>query len=94
MSEKNKKSYEDDGRTIADMSMLSSNSWKLKRPEEDEKEEESENPRPWEQTGLTKEERRWYILGTLKAALMIAGVYIVGIGLVGWLLLTFWSMMN
>jgi hypothetical protein len=40
---------------------------------------------------LTRQERRWIIWGTLRVALMIGAVYIVGGALLIWLMLTIWS---
>lgn len=40
---------------------------------------------------LTKQERRWVIWGTLRVALMIGAVYIVGGALLIWLMLTIWG---
>ena len=87
-----KKQYEDDdGRTIADMSALTPGggfkgfTQNKKKQEEQEREE-----RPWEDT-FTREERRMYMLGALKAALLIALVFIVGLGLVTAFLLFLWT---
>lgn len=40
---------------------------------------------------MTKEERRWYVLGALKAALLIGLVFIVGLGLAILLMIWFWG---
>lgn len=40
---------------------------------------------------FTKEERRWYALGALKAALLIGLAYAVGLGLVILMLLFLWG---
>ena len=71
---KNRIYDDDDGRTIADMSDIGRQPLFLPRL--------PENDRPWEQTGLTKEERLWYTLGALKAALLIALAFIGGLGLI------------
>jgi hypothetical protein len=94
---RNKKVYQDDdGRTIADMSGVSRprmlipggpGQAKSRTPEP-----EQEQPhRPWEEQGLTRQERRWYMLGALKAALLIALAFIVGLGVVILILLMLWS---
>lgn len=79
---------DDDGRTIADMSGVERQAMFLPRvPRRDllrppQQERPAEEERPWEETGLSREERRWYILGAMKAAMLIALVFIVGLGLV------------
>jgi len=40
---------------------------------------------------LTRQERRWYALGALKSALLIGGVYLVGLGVIIGLMLMFWK---
>ncbi len=65
--------YEDDGHTIANMN-LEGMPWYRKEM-------------PWEAkgqdpNGLTKEEKRWIILGAVKAALVIASFFIAGLFLV------------
>lgn len=40
---------------------------------------------------LSRQEQRWIIFGALKGALLIGGVYIVGAGLLIWLLLAIWT---
>ena len=54
-------------------------------------EEAAENPRPWEDTSLSRKERWIYALGALKASLLIGGAYIVGLGAVILLLILFWD---
>lgn len=87
-----KKVYDDDdGRTIADMSGIERQPLFLPRlpkrerpvpPAQPEPEPGSEGDRPWETSQLTREERRWYILGALKAAMLIALAFIAGLGLI------------
>ncbi|EET62208.1 hypothetical protein BRYFOR_05872 [Marvinbryantia formatexigens DSM 14469] len=88
----NKKQYDDDdGRIIADMSALSPGGGRKRfASPEKEQEESGREERPWEDT-FTKEERRMYTLGALKAALLIAMVFIIGLGLVTAFLLFLWS---
>ncbi len=51
------------------------------RPSSESMPEEEQDP----------ETRRWYILGALKAALLIGGAYVVGLGLLIALLILFWQ---
>lgn len=84
---KDRREYDDDdGRTVVDMrgvekmplfgSIVPLLRRELERPEE--------KPfRPWEtEFRLTGRERFWYIMGTLKAALLIASAYIIGLGMI------------
>ena len=80
---------DDDGHTIADMSGVERQPIFLPRlprrdlpkpPPPQERPEGEE--RPWEETGLSSEEKRWYILGALKAALLIALAFAAGLGLI------------
>ncbi len=91
-----KRTYEDDdGRTIADMSGVSRPSLFL--PRRAEEDAPSPSPRPseerpeWEQAPISREERRMYILGALKAALLIAFAFIGGLGIVILLMVLFWN---
>lgn len=93
MRNRKEKQYDDDdGRTIADMSSLSSGGgWKehiaFKKKQEDDSGKEE---KPWE-TSFTREERRMYAMGALKAAILIALVFIAGLGLVTAGLLALWT---
>lgn len=40
---------------------------------------------------LTRQERRWVILGALKSVLLIASVYLIAGALLIWLLLKIWT---
>lgn len=82
---------DDDGHTIADMSDLAPRPsmffprlpQRQRAPETPApRSEQPAEDRPWEETGLSREERRWYILGALKAALLIALAFIAGLGLI------------
>lgn len=93
-----KKVYDDDdGRTIADMSQVDRQRLFVprrgahNRPEAPTQEPEEE--RPWEAAKrlLSRQERRWYLLGALKAALLIAGVFIVIFGLAILLMILAWK---
>ena len=55
--------------------------------EPDLMDEENEEPK----LELSRQERRWIIMGALKSALLIASVYIIGGALLNWFLLTVWS---
>lgn len=85
-----KRVYEDDdGRTIADMSGVSRPNLFLPRlPPRQRDSRPATQPEPLErnapggQPELSREERRWYILGALKASLLIALVFGAGLGLV------------
>ena len=83
-----KKTYDDDdGRTIADMSDVGRQPLLLPRaprPTPSRQDDgEGEEERPWEdgEERFSREERRWYILGALKAALLIALAFILVLGL-------------
>lgn len=87
--------FEDDGRPVADMSGIDRPSlFGLKREHGKDKHSENENAengdKPWEQ-GYSKSERRAAALGALGAALLIAAVFAVGLGLVILLLVLFWN---
>lgn len=94
---KYKKEYDDDdGRTVVDMrgvekmplfgSLVPLSRRELERPEE-------KSSRPWEtEFRLTGREKFWYIMGTLKAALLIASAYIFGLGLIILLMLMVFSL--
>lgn len=82
-----KRVYDDDGRTIADMTGVSGpglftprfgkDSQENRQPEQ----QPQRSHRPWEDTGFSRKERLMVVLGTLKATMLIALAYIVGFGL-------------
>ena len=95
MAKKRKEYQDDDGRTIADMSGVSRPSLmghmpigsRTRKPVD-----EAFSARP----GLPQEDispgaRLWYMLGALKAALLIALAFIVGLGLLVLLMLLIWG---
>lgn len=92
---------EDDGRTIADMSNLAPHrnwlgGWTASTGSDSRREQPSPQPqqqrRPWEQPDtFTGSQRFWAVMGALKASLLIGLVYVVGLGLLGWLLISLWS---
>ena len=91
MDRRKKVHDDDDGRTIADMSGVNRQPLFVPRglrdasrkPQRQEPEDPQREERPWEKQEelLSREERRWYILGALKAALLIALAFILGLGL-------------
>ena len=82
--------FEDDGRTIADMSALERPSLFRKRPQSSpfgQEERQKENKaNPWEETQFTWGERLKYMGVALGAALSIAFVLLAGIALIIWLI--------
>lgn len=89
MKNKKKDDYIDNGMTVADMSEVERpNLFGFRNPnlEKDVPTSVSSNSEP-----LDKETRKWAILGALKASLLIALAYIVGIGLFILLLVLFYK---
>ena len=76
--------FEDDGRTIADMSGIVPQLTFLPRrkPREDAPSGEG--------IDLTPKEKRWAALGAMKAVLMIAGAYLLGLGVLLGILFLIW----
>lgn len=102
MSQKRRrKQYDDDdGRTIADMSSVSGGShlFGAVRPSEDdflkkEARDESGGAKGarHDESQITSEERRWYVLGAMKATLLIALAFIVGLGAAILLMILLWG---
>lgn len=95
MARKRKIYDDDDGRTIADMSGVSRPQLFTVRRIEDEESKpgvpEEADDRPWEDKSLSKKERSWFILGALKAALLIGLAFVAGLGLVIWLILALYT---
>lgn len=87
---------EDDGRTIADMSQVDRPSLLGRLPSGGHADgtgrNHTQDGAP-EQSPFTKEERRWIVLGTLKAALLIGFAFIGGLGLVILLLMLIWRIL-
>ncbi|MDY2628696.1 MAG: hypothetical protein SOW08_10370 [Lachnospiraceae bacterium] len=54
----------------------------------DEQVPDEEGARPDEE--MTRQERRWYILGALKSTLLIGGAYLMGFAVIIALMLWFW----
>ena len=73
-------SFEDDGRTIADMSGIGPTPTLLPHSRKPAASPEPVNDRPWEQPDeWTAKEKFWAVMGALKATLLIAGAYLVGL---------------
>lgn len=92
MSLKDKKTFEDDGRTIADMSGIDGYSgsalmrglFAKKNKERQSSETQIDESSLQEQ--MPKEERRAYVLGAIGAVLLIGAAFMGGIGLIIWLM--------
>lgn len=90
---------DDDGRTIASMQNVERPNLlfprRIKRyPESEYQEQENtqETNQPWKQDDpLSHSERRWAVLGALKASLMIGLAFIAGLGAVILLMLWLWN---
>lgn len=54
---------------------------------DDQENEEIQEP----EIKLTRQERRWVIMGALKSVLLIASVYVIAGALLIWLLLKIWN---
>ena len=86
-----KKEYpDDDGRTVFDMSQVSRPGTWTAHPRPPKVKEEGEKPRR-EYVPMDREDRRIYVFAALRAALLIALVFIVGFGAAIWLLIALWS---
>lgn len=72
-----KRDFEDDGRTIADMSGVEGPSLFGARPVKPKDTDAQEKKRNSEEEGFSKEFRRMYISIALKATLAIAAVFLV-----------------
>lgn len=105
MMGRRKKQYDDDdGRTIADMSQVSATpSFISQRPDknpavnahnrdgdipEDGIQKES---RSWEDTSVPLKERLMWVMGAMKATLLIGFAYLAGFAILIWLLLRLWK---
>ena len=86
-----RREYEDDGRTIADMSDVSRPSLMGHRAPEKPEDPLSRAGSGGSDDYIPPEDRKWYVLGALKAALLIALAFIVGLGIVIFALLKLWG---
>ena len=93
MARRNKVYEDDDGRTIADMSDLSRPSLLLLRKSGRRKDMEpsEDSSSAQSQQDWAPEDRRLYIIGALRAGLLIALIYFLGFGLLIGLLLLIWN---
>ncbi len=88
MSENKRDEFEDDGRTVADMSGVSRRNLfgfdpnSLRSAPGVERQRQSEPVRSAEDDGLSRKERLWAILGALKAILLVGLCFAVGMALV------------
>lgn len=93
---KDTKEYEDDdGRTIVDMRGVEKMPLfgSLVPPSRRELERPAEKKEPWrEEYHMSISEKFWYILGSLKAALLIASAYIIGLGAIILLMILVFSL--
>ena len=95
---KKRDEFEDDGRTIADMSGIVPQPTLLpRRSKRQEPLQQSGGERQelrqqsgGEQPALTKQERRWAAVGAVRAVLVIAGVYLLGLGALLGILFLLW----
>ena len=87
----------DSGRVVADMTGVGRRNLIFpgrpsgKRGELEEIPEDTQTSGSVYRDEITPEQRRWYILGAMKAALMIGAVYAVGFGIAIFLLLLIWN---
>ena len=79
--------FEDDGRTIADMSGIAPQPTIVPR-RKPRKEPETNSG---ERLELTRKEKRWAALGAMKAVLLIAGAYLLGLGILMGILFLIWK---
>ena len=95
---KKRDEFEDDGRTIADMSGIVPQPTLLPRRskrQEPLQQSGGERQEPLQQSGgeqpaLTKQERHWAAVGAVRAVLVIAGVYLLGLGALLGILFLLW----
>ena len=84
MSRKKRVYEDDDGRTIADMSDVSAPGMfvpkSLSRSRKDFEPRQEKVSQPWQENEYTAKERFLVAMGALKAALLIAMAFIVGLG--------------
>ena len=85
--------FEDDGRTIADMSDIGpAPTLRPHRRKAASPQPQPANDRPWEQApDWTAKEKFWAVLGAMKATLLIVAAYLVGLALLLALLFLLWK---
>ena len=91
MARRNKVYDDDDGRTIADMYDVTGPSMFLPRRSGRHKTPVEQNESACSEPEWEPKDRRLYIFGALRAALLIALVYAVGFALIIGLLLLIWK---
>ena len=95
MARKKRVYEDDDGRTIADMSGISGPSMLVPRSTSGTSENSSAQPEnsdhPWEDSEMSRKERLMCVLGAMKATMLITFAYLIGLGLVIFLLLLLWK---
>ena len=91
MARRNKVYDDDDGRTIADMSDVTGPSMFLPRKSGRKKLPMEQNEQSGSEQEWDPKDRRIYVFGALRAALLIALVYAVGFALIIGLLLLIWK---
>ena len=83
--------FEDDGRTIADMSDIAPAPTLRPYRRKAAAPPEPGTDRPWEQPPeWTPKAQLWAVLGVMKATLLIAGAYLVGLGVLLAVLFLLW----
>ena len=95
---KKRDEFEDDGRTIADMSGIVPQPTLLPRRSKRQEplrqsggeRQELRQQSGGEQPALTKQERHWAAVGAVRAVLVIAGVYLLGLGALLGILFLLW----
>ena len=86
---------DDDGRAIVDMRGVEKMPLfgSLVPPSRRELEKPAEKKEPWrDEYRMSNGEKFWYILGSLKAALLIASAYIIGLGAIILLMILVFSL--
>ena len=95
---KEKNGFEDDGRTVADMSGIEGHAsflgsiaglrgrGKRRREVTDEPDGKGEG----KSVDMTRDEKRWFIFGALGAALLIALAFVLGLGVIILLMVLIW----
>ena len=91
MARRRREYEDDDGRTIADMSDVSRPSLMGRRTPERPEDSLSRESSGGSDDYIPPEDRKWYVLGALKATLLIALAFIVGLGIVIFVLLKLWG---
>ena len=83
---KKPRDFEDDGRTIADMSSVERQPLiipKFSRLKNNKKSEtESVGEKPWEDNSFNKKERKSFIFGALGATLLVSGIFALAFALI------------